>query len=172
MLNKRFYGLCLLMLMIALALVGCASPPVENPSDAADYNVKLYFVNEKAVNIGDGSLEPLMPAEEMTLSSTPGGIQLATIEALKIVSSKADYGTMISDTLKINSVYTLDGTAFVDLNRENLSGSSTQETLLISQIVRTLRESFPEVLRVQFLVDGQVVESLMGHMAADKPFTE
>ena len=172
MFNKRFYCLCLLMLMIALALSGCASPPVDEPSDAADYNVKLFFVNEEAVTIGDGSLEPLMPAEEMTLSSTPGGIQLATIEALKIVPSKESYGTMVSDTLKINAVYTEDGTAYVDLSRENLSGSSTQETLLISQIVKTLRESFPEILRVQFLVDGQVVESLMGHMAADKPFTE
>jgi spore germination protein GerM len=169
--RKRLF--CIGILLISLmALAGCTKAPVEPPSEVMDYQVKLYYVNEEAVVSGDDSQGVLMPAEEMTIASTPDEIQLAVVEALKTVPAKEHYGTMVAENLKINQVYTKDGTAFVDLSSENLNGSSTQETLLISQIVRSLRESFPDVAQVQFLVDGAVVESLMGHMAADQPFTE
>ena len=170
--HKRILGLVMLLLAGVLTLAGCTNPPAVQTGNVSDYTVKLYFVNEEVVTTGDASLESLMPAEVVTLSATPGAIQLAAIEALKTVPAKEHYGTTLTKALKINAVYTKDATAYVDLSRENLSGSSTQETLLISQIVKTLRESFPEIAQVQFLVDGKVAESLMGHIAADKPFTK
>lgn len=34
-----------------------------------------------------------------------------------------------------------------------------------------MTESFTEVSKVQFLVDGQTTDTLMGHIAIDTPFT-
>ncbi len=170
--KKKALLISMILLLGVIVLAGCAGAPAEEPSDVKDYAVKLYFINEEAVTTGDDSLGTLMPPEEMTLSNTPEGIQLAVVEALRTVPDKEHYGTMLAPAIGINAVYTKEATAYVDLKAENLSGSSTQESLIISQIVKTLRESFPEVSQVQFLVDGKVVESLMGHIAADKPFTE
>jgi germination protein M len=177
--------LCILLLAVVSGLSACAPAPapapdpveepvdvVEEPADTQDYQVKLYFANEEYVNSGDESLEWFMPPEAVTITSTPADIYKAAIEALKTLPAKEHYSTMLTPELIINKVYVEGDTAYVDLARENLNGSSTQEGFLISQIVQTLRNNFAEVKQVQFLVDGAIVESLMGHIAADKPFTE
>ena len=52
-----------------------------------------------------------------------------------------------------------------------------QEVFFISQIVETiignghLFEDSKNVNKVQFLVKGETVESLMGHISASEPFT-
>ena len=59
-----------------------------------------------------------------------------------------------------------DGLVIIDFSRElinNHIGGTTAETLTVYSIVNTLTQ-FPTVDRVQFLVEGQYVESLAGHM--------
>ena len=47
-------------------------------------------------------------------------------------------------------------------------GGSTGEELLIGSVVNTLTE-FKEVNAVKFLIDGQEVETLSGHMDLSEP---
>ena len=64
-----------------------------------------------------------------------------------------------------------DGTATVNLSRElqaNFGGGSRSEQIMLYSIVNTLAQ-FPEVRRVRLLLEGQVVESIGGHMAANEP---
>jgi hypothetical protein len=49
-------------------------------------------------------------------------------------------------------------------------GGSAAEYATIGCIVRTVGENFPELSRVQLLVDGAQVESIAGHVRADQPF--
>ena len=70
-------------------------------------------------------------------------------------------GTILRD-INVRS----DGLVIVDFSRElvaNHIGGTTAETLTVYSIVNTLTQ-FPAVDRVQFLVEGQYIESLAGHM--------
>lgn len=61
--------------------------------------------------------------------------------------------------------------AVVDLSREvidNFNGGARMEWLLLAAIANTLTE-FPQIDSVQILVDGEKVESIGGHVEADRP---
>lgn len=63
-----------------------------------------------------------------------------------------------------------DGTATANFSRElqtNFGGGSRSEQVMLFAIVNTLCR-FPQVKRVRLLIDGQVVESIGGHMAANE----
>jgi spore germination protein GerM len=63
-------------------------------------------------------------------------------------------------------------TIYIDFNRVLVSahpGGSTSEYYTISVIIRTIAANFPQVRRVQFLVDGYPVETLAGHYAVGEP---
>lgn len=65
------------------------------------------------------------------------------------------------------------GELYVDLLGEALGDwtwGTSSEILAIRSLVRTLAASFPEVVRVGILVDGNAVESLGGHVDARHPF--
>jgi len=65
------------------------------------------------------------------------------------------------------------GTVYLDFSSELVAahpGGSAAEYCTIASIVRSVGENFPEVLRVQILVDGSQVETIAGHVRADQPF--
>jgi len=64
-------------------------------------------------------------------------------------------------------------TVYLDFSSELVAahpGGSAAEYCTIASIVRTVGENFPELSRVQLLVDGAQVESIAGHVRADQPF--
>lgn len=71
----------------------------------------------------------------------------------------------------IRSVTVENGLATVDLDGstlKNMVGGSTGEEFLVGSIVDTLT-GFPEVTRVKFLIDGNEIETLSGHMDLSAP---
>ncbi len=63
-------------------------------------------------------------------------------------------------------------TIFIDFNRTLIyghPGGGTGEYYVISMILRTIASNFPQVRRLQFLVDGYPVETIAGHYAVGKP---
>ena len=65
--------------------------------------------------------------------------------------------------LKCSLTVDLDGNIV-----KHMVGGSTGEEFLVGSIVDTLT-SFPEVTQVKFLVDGQEIETLSGHMDLSTP---
>lgn len=66
------------------------------------------------------------------------------------------------------------GTAYVNFSRElqtEFPGGAWTETLTIYSLVNTLTQDFPDVKRVQILVEGEVIDSLAGHIDASQPFS-
>jgi len=51
----------------------------------------------------------------------------------------------------------------------NHPGGSTGEYFTIGTIIKTISANFPQVAKVQFLIDGATVESIAGHYAVDTP---
>ena len=65
------------------------------------------------------------------------------------------------------------GTAYINLSREvqtEYPGGAWTETLTIYSLVNTLTFDFPEIKRVQVLVEGSAVDTLAGHIDASRPF--
>jgi len=89
--------------------------------------------------------------------------------------SHQGYGRVFPASTTVHAVFlTADGAAYLDLSNDILSdfepGIQT-ETLSIYSIVNSITTNIPSVKRVQFLIQGQEVETLDGHADLTGPFT-
>ena len=130
--------------------------------------VKLYFVNREYIETGDESLEKLVP-ETIEVEIGNKSIEEVIVSQLMKGSENNELDTLIPSSVKLISVVNINGKVYVDFAQEGLSGSSMQETFTIDQIVASLLE-IEGVNEVQFLVEGKVQESLMGHVSVEEPF--
>lgn len=144
--------------------------PVEEPEEPEENTaeVVLYFANNEYVETGDEQYERML-TETQTVSYDEMSLEEAVLRAL-IAGPEDDenLSTGFPETVELISVDVMDGTAFVDFEGEGLNGGSMQESYIISQTVESLGE-LGSVQRVQFLVDSQKAESLMGHISIEDP---
>jgi spore germination protein GerM len=96
-------------------------------------------------------------------------IVLALIEGPKQGRDRA-----LSASADLRAVFlTHEGTAYLDLSSAALAGFNPgikSETLAVYSIVDSLAANLPEVKQVQFLVQGQEVDTLDGHADLTAPF--
>lgn len=89
--------------------------------------------------------------------------------------SHQGYGRVLPPSTTVRAVFlSPDGTAFVDLANDFVSGFEPgiqTETLAIYSIVNSITTNIPAVKRVQFLVQGQQIETLDGHADLADAFT-
>lgn len=177
----------LLVLVLAFSLVACTNTknPV-NDEDVVDENnenevveptpetkkeeVTLYFANKKYVETGDESHEELLP-EKRVIEYKDISLEETIVRELIKGPKDDELSTVIPQSAKLLSVEVEDGTAFINFAQEGLNGGSMQENFTISQIVNSLIE-LDSVERVQFLIDGEKAETLMGHFEISEPFEE
>ena len=95
----------------------------------------------------------------------------AALKSLLTGTKEKGQTNIIPKKTKLYKVTVADGVATVDFSKElsqKSSGGSTGEEMLVGSIVNTLTE-FPEVKKVQILIDGTHVETLSGHMDLSEP---
>lgn len=182
----------LMILVLSISLVACkkgdgpplmedpvVETPAEEPTNEEDEvvdpepaienrEVTLYFVNDKYIETGDESLEKLIP-ETRKVELGNFSLEESIVKALMAGPKSEGVTTVIPSSAKLIGVEVADKTAFVNFAREGMFGGSLQETYTINQIVASLTE-LDTVDRVQFLIDGQKGDSLMGHYSLDEPF--
>ncbi len=141
--------------------------PSENQSGKDDkiksMDVKVYYPDEAGINLVavDRKIKIANDSEKY-------------VEAVRILTEQPgekDLVAIFPKGAKINSVNLKNGTAFVDLDggiTKNFVGGSTGEEMLVNSVVDTLTE-FKEVKQVRFLIDGQEIETLAGHMDLSEP---
>ncbi|NLM20229.1 MAG: GerMN domain-containing protein [Peptococcaceae bacterium] len=132
--------------------------------------VALYFVNNEYVQTGNEDLEKLIPEKRIIEYGTISLEEAVVRELLKGTESE-ELSTGIPSTVKLLGVEVTDSTAYVNFAAEGLNGGSFQEMMTIEQIIQTLTD-LETVDSVQFLVDGEKAETLMGHMSIADPFTK
>lgn len=130
--------------------------------------VILYFANNEYINTGDESLEKLIPEKRIV---EYGDISLEEVIVKELMKGpkKDNLSTVIPTSIKLLGVEVSNGTAFVNFSQEGLFGGSMEEYFTVNQIVGSLLE-LNNIDRVQFLIDGEKVESLMGHFDISEPF--
>lgn len=141
---------------------------VDPEPDTSRETVTLYFIDEDYVITGDESGEIVL-TEEREIEYGDTSLEQAVVNELMVGPEGDGLYTLIPENVELLGVEVEDGTAFVDFSNEGLSGGSMEETFTITQIVNSLTD-LDTVDRVQFLVDGQKAETLMGHIEISEPF--
>ena len=162
------------ILILAFIVLSVVTLGACNNKDAdINYPVKQYYAS--AVYIEDGMDEingELMPPIDTTVIAKQGEQYLAALNSLKTVPEAEEGCSSVLTDIVVNRVTVdSDGVATVDVDSEGLGDGSLMEDLLIRQVLNTLINSFEEIKSVQFTLDGQVVESLMGHYVTAEPLT-
>ena len=123
--------------------------------------VNLYFSDSQAMY--------LVP-EKRKISQIPSLARQAVIELIK-GPENSDFYPTIPEGTQVNEVYIADDIAYLDLSEEifkNHPGGSSGELMTIYSIVNTLTE-IPPIKGVQILVEGNEMESLVGHVDISMP---
>ncbi len=180
----------LMILVLSISIAACKKeviPPVNDPvvetpieenneeDEVVDptpqvdtREVTLYFLNEKYIETGDESLEKLIP-ETRTIEIGNVSLEESIVKELMAGPKSEGVANVIPSSAQLLGVEVADKTAFVNFASEGLFGGSLQETYTINQIVASLTE-LDSVDRVQFLINGQKGDSLMGHYSIQEPF--
>jgi hypothetical protein len=176
------------VLLATLALAGCgnnsattptatttssASPaPSEtvNPDVLQDYS--FYFVSDTAQGFRLVREVHQVSKIENDLGDDKGLNSLLMLVNGQLPPYDGNQVTLWDNGTKVNRVSTVDGLATVDLSLGRISFGSESEMRAIDQIVWTLIENDPSVTSVQFTIDGQVAESIAGHVDLTQPFVQ
>lgn len=185
---KKFLSFMLIMVMV-LSLAACKNEPAppsepntpdpgqeqpiengneEEPKPVTE-RVLLYFANFEYVNTGDESLDKFI-TEERDIEVKDMSLEEAIVRALMSEPETEGAVTLIPPSVTLIDVRTEGDMVYVNFEGEGLNGGSMEESFTISQIVDSLTE-LEGINKVQFLIDGEVGESLMGHIEIREPFS-
>jgi germination protein M len=123
--------------------------------------VNLYFSDSQAMY--------LIP-EKRKISQIPSLARQAVNELIK-GPENSDFYRTIPEGTQVNEVYIADDIVYIDLSEEifkNHPGGSSGELMTVYSIVNTLTE-IPPIKGVQILVEGNEMESLVGHIDISMP---
>jgi len=123
-------------------------------------NVKLYFSTSDAM---------YLDTEDRTVKGR--NIYLETVNALIKGPITSDLVKTIPDDVEVLNISKNNDTIQVDFSEEIITnhwGGSSGEILTVYSIVNTLTQ-FEGIKRVEILVEGKEVETLVGHMDLSVP---
>ena len=180
---KRFTSFLLIMMLVLasmFSMTACMSN--EEDLEENDHQLKLYFINNEYVETGETTVGALVLYEGVYIDLLEEGEEgyneetkeqtytSAITNLWEVPAELPNAMTLVTEDILFHGVTVEDGVAYVDICSEDLTqGGSMEETLFISQVVETLVNSFDEIEKVQFMVDGEIVETLMGHCYVAEP---
>jgi spore germination protein GerM len=175
-----------LLLLLSGGLTGCSDIPATSSAPPA---LSTTADRQSGASGGSVTITPLPETMNVTVySATKDAMQLVAqthtvtkndqpartaIELLlsgdegnKALTSVVPKGT------KLQHFWIKDDIAYVDFNNKLLAigGGSTSEILLAGAIVNTLTE-FPNIHKVQILVNGKKIDTLSGHLDVGEPLS-
>lgn len=147
--------------VLLFAMFGERLFPPEKPPQVR--TVVLYF--------SDDTGKRLVPTKHTIKRGTLEEEITRTLKALRKPPSPPLVRT-IPDGVRILSVRVKEKTAYVDFSKElvrNHPGGSSAELQTVYSIVNTVALNFPQVERVQILVEGSKRKTLAGHLLINMP---
>lgn len=169
----------LFIAILALSLIACnnesigsveAPGPDKTKLNQETKEVVLYFANKEYIETGNEDLEKLIP-EKRVIEYGDISLEEAIVEELIKGPEGENLSSPIPSTAQLLSVELSEDTVYVNFAGEGMYGGSLQESFTINQIVASLLE-LDGVHKVQFLIDGEKTDSLMGHLEIEEPFED
>ncbi|WP_108831911.1 GerMN domain-containing protein [Aedoeadaptatus coli] len=142
----------------------------KDKKDGEEQSYKVTLTYPSSDYIVNGDEENKKVTEQVTIDASKDDIVMKVLEQLA-QSPKAEGAESVGLDKFDFSKSKLDGTtAVVDLSGD-LSGGSLEEDVLARSIVNSLL-SVDGIKAVEFTVNGEKAESLMGHVDISEPFTK
>jgi germination protein M len=142
--------------------------PEENPANQRRINVKLYFASSNST---------LLQAEDRFVPYHDNLHDQAFEVMKELVKGPSGelFPTIPEGTIARDLFITKDGVAYADFSAAlsaNHKGGSLGEMNTVFSIVDTLTLNFPEIKRVQILIEDQAVDTLNGHLDLSRPLRQ
>jgi spore germination protein GerM len=131
-------------------------------------NVKLFFTTPGSKYLV--SEERSVPYQETLLAQAR-----EVLSELVKVPSTSLVPTIPKDTKFLDLFISKDGIAYADFSEELISnhpGGTNGEISTVYSIVNTLTLNFPQIKRVQILVDSKAIDTLKGHIDLSRPLAQ
>lgn len=129
---------------------------------AATMDISVYYPDVNATGL---------VAVTKTVKAQEAEKYQAAVEALLAGTDDKKLTAVFPKKAKLRKVSVSGGVAKVDFDKNLISGfvgGSTGEEMLVGSLVNTLTE-FPEIKKVQILVEGKEIDSLSGHLDLSRP---
>jgi len=172
----RIFVVSLVIVAAALAFVLSGKRPVEEAPTSGVFeeeigeaiqSVALVFADRRADRMVEERREIVVPEDR-------SGRAKRVLEELAAGPENPAAAPTLPAGTRILSVFFDDtGGAYVDFSEELVTrhpGGSTGELFTIRSVVQTLARNFPGVKRVRFLVEGEEIETIAGHIDATVAF--
>lgn len=157
--NKLFKSVILIIIFV-LIIMAAYYLILNSNLLVKEQNVKLYFSTSDAM---------YLDTEDRTVKGR--NIYLETVNALIKGPITSDLVKTIPDDVEVLNISKNNDTIQVDFSEEIITnhwGGSSGEILTVYSIVNTLTQ-FEGIKRVEILVEGKEVETLVGHMDLSVP---
>ncbi len=140
--------------------------PDENTEEDRIRSVEVYYRHP--------FIEGIVPVKkEIFKTSNKADLIKQVIDHLTIPPDPEEGFTLWPENTHVREVYTLpDGTVVVDFDGrfiESIRVSVWDEDFMITSLVNSIVENFPEYDKVRILVHGSVQETLLGHIDIEFP---
>lgn len=129
---------------------------------AATMDISVYYPDVNATGL---------VAVTKTVKAQEADKYQAAVEALLAGTDDKKLTAVFPKKAKLRKVSVSGGVAKVDFDKNLISGfvgGSTGEEMLVGSLVNTMTE-FPEIKKVQILVEGKEIDSLSGHLDLSRP---
>lgn len=172
---RKTVGIIILVFIVLAAVYFFTGPyrkeHPDEPQLPAEQEVILYFANQEYIRTGNEELAKILPvSRRVETGGSRDKLAAAVLDELRTPPPDSGLTTALHEELQIISVRVEGKTAFVDFDAENLHGGSLEEILLVGQIVKTLT-GLVNIEEVQFLVNGERRDTLMGHIGTHEPLS-
>jgi len=140
-------------------------PPISSQPAETKTKITLYFSDKQAMY--------LVPVEREVVKKGNESMEELTVKELIKGPENSNLVKTIPEGTKLLSLQVVDGIAYVNFSKEfknNHWGGSAGETHTIFSVVNTLAK-IEGIDKVQFLLEGEKLDSLAGHFDCSRPFT-
>jgi len=130
--------------------------------------IKLYFGNKNSTE--------LVPEDRSIVYQEDLHLEAREVLNELLAGPKTDLTPTVPPNTQLRDLFiTKEGIAYVDFSADLVNGhngGSDGEITTVYSIVNTLTLNFPQIKKVQILIDDQVVETLKGHLDLSRPLSQ
>lgn len=174
--NRVLFIVTLFLFAFVLVLpTGCGKSTAKSPQQEPGKSSSIPAQDEKKETVtlyfSDSQAQYLNPEDRVITRSNNESLEEAVLRELIKGPESAGLQRTIPQETRILSVSVVNGVAEVNFSNEFRSkhwGGSAGETMTLYSVVNTLAK-LPSITSVQFMIDGNKMDTLAGHIEAVKP---
>ena len=179
----------IVFILLGFLIGGCAEQGSQSPASPSDtskngqqqgnvsggqtHQSTVLSQDKMVVTVYSGTKDATHLVSETHVVAKNDHPAQTAVEVLLAGTKNANLVSVMPKGTKLRNISVKEGIAYVDFDEKlikNNTGGSASEILLVGAIVNTLTE-FPNIERVQILVEGKKIDTISGHMDIGEPLS-